>query len=93
MNRPGTVHESLYRHETGFTVNARHLVSGTMPSEGKCNADELTFVHPSDMNECESQPCLNEGECMDLVANFTCVCPAAFTGTLCETGDFKSTLF
>uniref|UniRef100_A0A8C4HVR7 Sushi, nidogen and EGF-like domain-containing protein 1 n=1 Tax=Dicentrarchus labrax TaxID=13489 RepID=A0A8C4HVR7_DICLA len=32
------------------------------------------------INECESQPCLNGGECVDQVANFTCVCPAAFTG-------------
>lgn len=45
------------------------------------------FVHPPDINECESQPCLNGGECVDKVANFTCICPAAFTGPLCETGD------
>lgn len=47
-------------------------------------------MHSPDINECESQPCLNGGECIDQVANFTCVCPAAFTGTLCETGDLNS---
>ncbi len=50
----------------------------------------LVFVPPPDINECESQPCLNGGECVDQVANFTCICPAGFTGMLCETGDLNS---
>lgn len=49
------------------------------------------FVLPPDINECEPQPCLGGGECVDQVANFTCVCPAAFTGELCQTGDFTLT--
>lgn len=50
----------------------------------------MAFVNPADIDECESQPCLNGGECIDRVNNFTCTCPAAFTGTLCETGEQKS---
>ncbi|XP_034035125.1 sushi, nidogen and EGF-like domain-containing protein 1 [Thalassophryne amazonica] len=45
----------------------------------------LYFFDPPDINECESQPCLNGGECIHQVTNFTCICPAPFTGALCET--------
>ena len=56
-------------------------------ADKRFSSDDLNFVCPPDINECESQPCLNGGECVDRPANFTCVCPATFTGALCETGD------
>uniref|UniRef100_A0A3B3QTF5 Sushi, nidogen and EGF like domains 1 n=1 Tax=Paramormyrops kingsleyae TaxID=1676925 RepID=A0A3B3QTF5_9TELE len=40
----------------------------------------------SDINECESKPCLNGGECVEWLNNYTCTCPASFTGIHCETG-------
>ncbi|KAK7891874.1 hypothetical protein WMY93_023837 [Mugilogobius chulae] len=46
---------------------------------------DLTLVFLTDINECDSQPCLNGADCVDHVTNFSCVCPPAFTGHLCET--------
>lgn len=37
-----------------------------------------------DVNECESNPCLNNGTCSDLVAGFNCSCTANYTGVRCE---------
>ncbi|KAG8445395.1 hypothetical protein GDO86_010251 [Hymenochirus boettgeri] len=43
-----------------------------------------------DMGRCYSQPCQNGGSCMDEPGSFICQCPTDFTGTLCETGNYKS---
>ena len=40
----------------------------------------------SDINECASCPCLNEGNCTDDVNCFICDCCDGFTGIQCETG-------
>lgn len=37
-----------------------------------------------EINECESQPCINGGTCHDLINGFICSCRANFTGTQCE---------
>lgn len=36
------------------------------------------------MNECESQPCLNGGQCIDRVNGYSCNCTAEYTGDHCE---------
>ena len=36
------------------------------------------------IDECEEDPCLNEGHCMDLVGDFLCVCPLTWSGRVCE---------
>ena len=36
------------------------------------------------MNECSSNPCLNEGKCVDEINGFKCECLAGFRGRLCE---------
>lgn len=36
----------------------------------------------TDWDECWSQPCLNGGECFDLVASYNCSCPEGFSGKL-----------
>ncbi|XP_071830391.1 IgGFc-binding protein-like [Apostichopus japonicus] len=38
----------------------------------------------AEINECESQPCLNGGICTDLLGGFTCDCPEEVRGTFCE---------
>lgn len=37
-----------------------------------------------DVNECETNPCKNGGECVDLINRFRCICPVGFAGDLCE---------
>lgn len=39
----------------------------------------------TDINECESDPCLNRGICTDIVANYYCNCTGTgFEGSNCE---------
>ena len=37
-------------------------------------------------SECDSNPCRNEGTCVDGINGYTCICPANFTGINCERG-------
>ncbi|NXQ31501.1 SNED1 protein, partial [Alaudala cheleensis] len=37
-----------------------------------------------EIDECQSQPCLNGGQCKDRVSAFLCLCEPGYTGYLCE---------
>lgn len=37
-----------------------------------------------DINECNSNPCMNGATCIDNIASFTCSCPIGIVGKLCE---------
>ena len=41
----------------------------------------------TDIDECASQPCENNGTCSDDVNMFKCRCPQNFTGMMCESGE------
>lgn len=41
------------------------------------------------MDECESQPCLNNGTCIDLINDYQCNCTDGFNGTNCAVGELK----
>lgn len=36
------------------------------------------------INECESESCLNGGTCIDMINGFKCVCAIGFTGSRCQ---------
>ncbi|XP_053390840.1 fibropellin-1-like, partial [Mercenaria mercenaria] len=36
------------------------------------------------INECQSQPCLNGGVCVDTIGDFKCNCSSGFVGNTCE---------
>ena len=40
----------------------------------------------ADLTKCRSDPCLNEGLCIQGVNNYTCHCLPRFTGKHCENG-------
>ena len=52
---------------------------------GYGNEKSFYFI---DINECHSDPCMNEGTCQDGVFQYTCSCADGYTGTHCETGSF-----
>jgi len=39
----------------------------------------------AEIDECESNPCQNNGTCADKVNGFVCTCTDGYTGSLCET--------
>ncbi|KAJ8314704.1 hypothetical protein KUTeg_006854 [Tegillarca granosa] len=40
-----------------------------------------------DIDECASNPCQNNGTCIDKVNNYTCICNKQDLGPNCETGN------
>lgn len=36
------------------------------------------------LNQCENQPCMNGGQCIDLWFNYQCQCPLAYSGQRCD---------
>ncbi|XP_071956964.1 putative ferric-chelate reductase 1 [Antedon mediterranea] len=54
---------------------------------GACNCDGTGYTGSTcqtQINECASNPCLNEGVCVDETNRFTCVCPSGYSGDRCE---------
>ena len=45
----------------------------------------LLFRCESNDDDCASNPCLHEAECIDGINSYECVCRPGYTGTLCET--------
>ena len=40
----------------------------------------------SDIDDCDTNPCLNGGTCQDEVNGYTCNCVAGFNGATCNNG-------
>ena len=43
----------------------------------------------SDTNECESNPCQNNGICVDYINKYVCFCTQKYFGANCEKGKYK----
>ena len=42
-----------------------------------------------DIDECASDPCLNNATCHDQINGYTCNCTDGYNGTHCETGNYR----
>ena len=47
----------------------------------------------SEINECSSMPCHNDGVCVDGDYRFYCQCIDGWTGSTCDIGNFRIPLF
>ena len=47
----------------------------------------------TDINECASDPCQNNGSCTDMVNAYECSCEAGYNGTHCENGNSSHPFF
>ena len=45
-----------------------------------------------DIDECSSNPCLNDGTCIDDVNSFSCLCADGFEGDFCNRGEHRCML-
>ena len=41
-----------------------------------------------DINECDPNPCLHKGVCLDKINAFKCICKLGYTGDICETSEY-----
>ena len=41
-------------------------------------------IHVSDIDDCESKPCMNDGTCTDGLNKYTCKCSTGYMGVNCE---------
>ena len=48
----------------------------------------LCLFYLSDINECDSDPCQNNGHCNNLPGSYQCACPSGYLGTNCQSGKF-----
>ena len=46
----------------------------------------------TEIRECESQPCQNNGTCVNSVNSYSCHCIAGYTGDQCEKGTYMKVL-
>ena len=52
----------------------------------------LVFLF-TEIDECASNPCINDGTCVDGLATFTCLCPTHYAGVACEIGTLQQKLY
>ena len=47
-------------------------------------------ISASGINECDSDPCQNNGKCCKEVEGYRCECEDGYTGVKCETGKMQN---
>ena len=49
-----------------------------------CTGELTFFFFSEDVDDCQPNPCLNHGKCVDGVNSYVCKCPRGFAGVNCE---------
>ena len=62
--------------ENGYICDCSVGYSGSSVTNGKATCLEI--------DECETEPCLNNGTCIDEVNGYKCQCAANYYGTICD---------
>uniref|UniRef100_A0A673LH75 Neurogenic locus notch homolog protein 1 n=1 Tax=Sinocyclocheilus rhinocerous TaxID=307959 RepID=A0A673LH75_9TELE len=70
---------------SGYVCTCRAGFSGSYNLFCKCTEYVVCPNCQTNINECASNPCLNQGTCIDDVAGYKCNCLLPYTGENCET--------
>jgi hypothetical protein len=67
-------------------TNLSYCLNGGVCYNGSCNCSlGFTGNHCEiNINDCEVNPCENNGACTDLINGFICTCPASYVGPTCS---------
>lgn len=87
-----TSHESLYHltstvsfvgSVSNFSIDGELL--NLLPSSGSTTLRSRNVeVGHQRINQCDNQPCMNGGQCIDLWFDYQCQCSSAYTGRHCD---------
>jgi hypothetical protein len=84
MCPPGFVGENCETETTICTPDVRICPDGTSVFRDPDNNCEF-FLCPTNIDDCDPNPCLNGGTCTNGANNYTCTCAAGFEANNCET--------
>ena len=87
-----STHLRLYFHghnlQSGKVGNDDEVTGWVrMPSGPNINVVNSASPLKTDIDDCASHPCENNGTCTDRVNGFNCSCAPGFNGTQCGTGN------
>ena len=74
-----------------FLYDYEASVGGPLGRRGS-GIKSLPYHLETDIDDCASHPCKNNGTCTDRVNGFNCSCTPGFNGTQCEKGNRNSRL-
>uniref|UniRef100_A0A8C5WE73 Crumbs cell polarity complex component 2 n=1 Tax=Leptobrachium leishanense TaxID=445787 RepID=A0A8C5WE73_9ANUR len=74
--------QSFYGKEPEFSYDFRYSQAAGYVC--RCRAGFTGENCSVDIDECESEPCQNDGSCADLINGFMCNCAPGFTGLVCS---------
>ncbi|XP_072220103.1 neurocan core protein-like isoform X2 [Leuresthes tenuis] len=68
------------------TVGSGALLPGNMDEESNRGGVNIssTTLSPTDVDDCQSEPCENGGTCVDKIDSFLCLCLPSYGGDTCE---------